>query len=141
MSNSDLEKSRENQRRCRAKRLALGMCDRCNNPKRAGRTLCSDCAEEARRRKSDLKAQGMCVSSGCGAAALPEQTMCSDCLVRLRDSAKKLRKRRKAQGMCFDCGNPSRPWRVRCASCAASAGGTSKKSYRKRKDAEIQAQS
>ena len=135
MPDRDPEKQREYRRRYRAKRLARGQCGRCNNPRKAGRVLCVNCAEEGRRRMSDIKAQGLCVSC-LDAAALPEQTMCSDCLVRMRDYSKKRYKRHKAQGLCIDCGNPARPARVHCAPCAARAIVHATKSNRKQRAAK-----
>ena len=130
----------ESGRRYRAKRLARGLCAHCNNPQRAGRTLCSDCAEEARRRKSDLKAQGLCVSSGCGAAAVPGKWGCSDCLARFFGYVAARRKRRIALGLCIACAGdkPSKLGRQKCIDCCARAVVKSNKSYHKRKDAERQ---
>ena len=46
----------------RAKRLALGLCERCGNDHRPGKTLCQECADrgavkmrEKRRRKSAVR--------------------------------------------------------------------------------------
>ena len=86
--------------------------------------MCVDCAEDNLRRSSEFwamcRAHGLCGQCG-GAAALPERTMCSDCLVKHAAAVKKRLKRRKARGLCVRCPNPARPARLTCAPCGARA--------------------
>ena len=76
--------------------------------------------EYGRRRIAKLYATrrtiGLCIK--CGAAALIDKKMCSDCLVRNVEYQRMSRKRRMARGLCIHCAKRSRTGRQSCLDCA-----------------------
>ena len=61
-------------------------------------------------------AAGMCTRPGCRNPPRPGRKLCEGCAAAQRDRAAAIRARRKAAGLCADCGGPS-DGAARCETC------------------------
>ena len=82
-----------------------GICPVCRTAALApGRAACEDCLEAERIRNARRR------------AALTEEQHAAY-TARQRQNTAKMRARRKAAGLCLDCGKPAEPGRVLCLEC------------------------
>lgn len=91
----------------RKKRLAAGICPRCDLPCELGKTMCVDHLDkEAQRvRQSRDKKLGDGACGTCGVNPLVKgRGQCETCLISKRTSMKALTKTRRLLGLCIYCG-------------------------------------
>lgn len=104
-------------RHLRAERRAAGLCTKCGGTPAPGKVMCEKCLRPMRDRVAALKQEpGHCSSCGAALPAGCRTYTCPTC----RRSKRLLYARRKAAGLCPDCGAPVPNKRgTRCAQCVA----------------------
>lgn len=118
--------------------IEKGLCGRCAKPKPAAKSLCSDCAEIARKRSEERRKksqeQGLC--SSCGARPKVEgKSKCEQCLSSGAASQRRKANERKRAGLCPSCGNPAMPGKVICEECSKRMTEVSAERYHERRAA------
>jgi hypothetical protein len=117
--------SKITQKILRAKRIAAGLCTRCNGTVIPGKQMCLVCLDKFRQTRNNKKDLGMC-SACLHTLAIENRKMCQGCIDKAHNKynpkvestyRKKLQVGHKELGLCIKCTNPRKETSVYCEEC------------------------